>query len=113
MSFLSLFAFGKEFIIINDSLVIISVMLLLLTLIIKNAGKILKKAFENSRELTEQELGSIIKDILKFSIAYRCKLEDVIELNMNRGKLLPDFSSKDEENLNPENNIKEIFFNYS
>lgn len=111
MFFIPLFIFGKEFIIINDSLVIISVMLLLLTLIIKNTSKMLKEIFETTRITTQQELGSIIKDILKFSITYRTKLENVIDLNMNRDKLLPEFSITDDDVI-PENNIKEVYFNY-
>jgi hypothetical protein len=107
MSFVSLFAFGKELIIINDSLIIISVMLLLLTLIIKYAGHIVTAAFDNARVTTQKDFGLLIKDMLKISTAYRDKLEFVLELNIHRGKLLPDFSSYLEESDNPENNIKE------
>lgn len=98
MTLLSLITFSKEFIIINDSLVIISVMILLLSLVIKNTRKILTDAFDTIRNTQIQNLGLVIRDILKFSIAYRQKLETVIELNLNRDKLLPNLNINYDQN---------------
>ena len=112
MTFLSLFAFGKEYILINDSFVIMTVMGLLLALIIKNLSNMLKENFENSRKSTQDDLSYIINNVLKYSLAYRSRLEDLILLNLHRGFLIPSFHKNEGENYNPEKKIQEVFFEY-
>jgi hypothetical protein len=112
MMFLSIFAFCKQFILINDSLIIMSIMGLLLTLIIKNGTKMLKTNFEETRESTQKDLQNIVSSMLKNANNYRNKLELIIEYNFNRGFLIPNVSKDLEETQNPEENIKEIYFQY-
>jgi uncharacterized membrane protein len=105
MTFLSFIAFGKEFLVINDTLVIILVMTLLLIALIKTMSLFILDLFQTTKINSRNEFELVVNHLLAFVQSYRHNLKILIYLNLNRSILLPVFEDCADE-FEPEPQIQ-------